>query len=71
MFDDLIKKKAIKKIQANDTECPVCGSGNVYPSFGTFSSGSTYIQMITCKECGAIWSIVFDEDLNIIDSIIS
>jgi formate dehydrogenase maturation protein FdhE len=72
MFDDLISRK--KEIEAkvksymNDEACPVCGSDRIEATFGVFVSPVRYVQNMICLDCSAKWKIVYDQNLNIIET---
>ena len=71
MFEDLLGKRSIrKKIKAlSDGEaCPHCRSVDVKTVYGFFVSSTKYVQSFECEVCGARWNLIYDSDLNVIDT---
>lgn len=70
MFEDIIRNinsKKENKIEDAAEVCPVCKSTDVVPICGVFVSSHEYVQTMKCVVCNSKWTILYDEDLNIID----
>jgi len=71
MFEDLLGRRSIRKKAdsiLNDEACPTCGSTYVKTLCGFFKSADRYIHILICDTCGQQWTIIYDGNLNIIDT---
>ncbi len=66
LFDDLIQEK--EKENKSEFECWVCECKEFeFVGNSIFISSSRLKQRVICKNCGKEHSIIYDNDLNIID----
>jgi transcription elongation factor Elf1 len=67
MYGDLIVDKGKLKEAVEEEVCPMCGSTEIEDSYGVFISKTRYMQTMVCMACGSQWSVIYDNDLNIVD----
>ena len=50
-----------------DQVCPLCGSTDIESTYGGFTSATSYFSTMFCVYCSGIWTIEYDNDLNIVN----
>ena len=71
MFEDLLGRRSVsKKVKdlLNGEACPTCSSRFIKIIYGFFASADRYIQKLECETCKECWNVVYDGDLNVVDT---
>jgi len=71
MFEDILGSRSLRekvKTLFDGEACPTCSSVQVKTIYGIFVSATKYVHSLQCEVCEERWSLIYDGDLNVIET---